>query len=263
MLCRALFACALLAATAAYAAETDAPVSVMVIGTFHWSNPNRDLHDTTVDDVLAPRRQAEIAALADGLSRFHPTQIMVEWPADVVTQRYADYVKGALKPSHNEVVQLGFRLAKANNAEVHGIDVDGDFPFDTVDTFARAHGQAALMAEADAMIVDEVAKEQAAIDDGTMSSALRWINDPARADRGNGFYRLLLKVGSGTEQPGADLFVAWTKRNALICANLIQLARPGDRIVVIFGSGHETMLRQCVREIPGFRLVEANDYLPQ
>jgi hypothetical protein len=37
----------------------------------------------------------------------------------------------------------------------------------------------------------------------------------------------------------------------------------GDRIVVIYGAGHEFLLRRCIREMPGYKLVEANDYLPQ
>lgn len=32
---------------------------------------------------------------------------------------------------------------------------------------------------------------------------------------------------------------------------------------VLYGSGHAFLLRQCVSEMPGYRLVEANDYLPQ
>jgi uncharacterized phosphosugar-binding protein len=55
----------------------------------------------------------------------------------------------------------------------------------------------------------------------------------------------------------------WYKRNFLICANLVQRARPGDRAVVFFGSGHSFLLRQCVGEMPGYRLVEANGYLPR
>ena len=63
--------------------------------------------------------------------------------------------------------------------------------------------------------------------------------------------------------PGADLLTAWYKRNAYICANIVQLAKPGDRVVVFYGSGHAFLLRQCVSGIPGFKLVEANDYLPK
>jgi hypothetical protein len=77
------------------------------------------------------------------------------------------------------------------------------------------------------------------------------------------FYRTLLRIGGGNTQPAVDLAAAWYKRNFLICANLIQLAQPGDRMVVFYGSGHAFLLRQCVAETPGFELVEPNDYLPE
>jgi Family of unknown function (DUF5694) len=41
------------------------------------------------------------------------------------------------------------------------------------------------------------------------------------------------------------------------------MAKPGDRIVVFYGAGHAYLLRQCVREVPGFELVEPNTYLPK
>jgi hypothetical protein len=41
----------------------------------------------------------------------------------------------------------------------------------------------------------------------------------------------------------------------------VQRAKPGDRVVVFYGSGHAFLLRQCVSEMPGYRLIEANDYL--
>jgi len=244
------------------AAVAQEPVSVMVIGTFHWSNPGRDLHDIHADDVLAPKRQAEIAALAAGISRFHPTQIDVEWPADVVSQRYDAYTKGALPPSRNEVVQFGFRLAQANGASIHGVDVDGDFPFDAVQAYAKAHGEDDIVARADAELVERVQQQQNVLNRGTISHALRMDNSPAAAREDNEFYRTMLKVGGGAEQPGADLLTAWYTRNFHICANIVQLAKPGERIVVIFGSGHEYLLRQCVSEMPGYKLIEPNEYLP-
>jgi len=98
---------------------------------------------------------------------------------------------------------------------------------------------------------------------GTVGAILRLLNDPTRLARDNAFYRTALHVGGGTQQPGADLLTAWYRRNFLICANIIQLAKPGDRIVVFYGSGHAFLLRQCVVETPGFELVEPNDYLPK
>src|SRR5262249_26595773 len=122
------------------------PVKVIVVGTFHMSNPGHDIHNMKVDDVLAAKRQAEIADVTDRLAAFKPTKVMAEWPAELVAERDPKYVAGTLPPSRNEVVQLGFRLARSAGAQgMYGIDVDGDFPFEAVQTFAKAHGQEALL----------------------------------------------------------------------------------------------------------------------
>lgn len=111
MLHKVLIAAALAALPiAATAAE---PVSVMIVGDFHMCNPGHDLHNVQADDMLAPKRQAEIAAVTAGLAKFRPTLVAVEWPADLTDQRYHAYLRGTLAPSHNEVVQLGFRLARS------------------------------------------------------------------------------------------------------------------------------------------------------
>lgn len=259
---RTILAAAALAALPVYASAAE-PVSVMIVGDFHMSNPGRDLHNLQVDDVLAPKRQAEIEAIVGGLAGFKPTLVAVEWPADITDQRYDAYRKGALAPSHNEVVQLGFRLAKqAGLSSVAGIDVDGDFPYDAVQAYAGAHGMSDVLAEANAEVETFVKGQDAALRTGTAAGVLRFLNDPAAIAKGNAFYRLMLKVGGGTEQPGADLLTQWYRRNFLICANLVQRAKPGDHVVVFYGSGHSFLLRQCVSEMPGYRLVEPNDYLP-
>ncbi|HEY3812608.1 MAG TPA: DUF5694 domain-containing protein [Caulobacteraceae bacterium] len=252
------------AVAASAPAPAPAPIEVMIVGGYHMANPGKDIHDVTADDVLAPKRQKEIGAITDALARFKPTKIAVEWPADIVAERYPKYLAGTLAPSHNEVVQLGFRLAKDAHAEgVWGIDADGEFPWDELLAYARAHGQAKLMDEEDAAIVKSVDEENAILAHGTISQALRHLNDPAVVLRDHQFYRRILRIGSGVDQPGANLDAAWYKRNFLICANLIQLAKPGDRIVVFYGAGHGYLLRQCVSETPGYRLVEANGYLPR
>lgn len=256
-------ACALV--SPALARPTAPPVTqVMIVGGYHMANPGKDLHDVHADDVLAPKRQKEIVAITDALARFHPTKIAVEWPEDIVAERYPKYLAGTLPPSHNEVVQLGFRLARtAHSQGVWGIDADGDFPYGPVLDYAKAHGEKALMAEEDAETVRTINHIDALLAHGTIAEALRYINQPATIFRGQQFYRSMLKVGAGDDQPGAELDAAWYKRNFLICAKLLQLAKPGDRIVVFFGSGHAYLLRQCVAETPGFVLVEANRYLPK
>ena len=60
----------LAAATSATPAQTPPrpePVAeVLILGTYHFSNPGRDQYNARADDMLSERRQAEIADLLDG-----------------------------------------------------------------------------------------------------------------------------------------------------------------------------------------------------
>lgn len=244
-------------------APNEKPVSVMVVGDFHMSNPGQDIHNLSVDDVLAPDRQAEIAKVTAGLAGFHPSAVMAEWQADYARERYAEYLAGTLPPNRNEVVQLGFRLAKAAGLQTfYGIDVNGDFPYDAVLDFAKAHGQSDLLDRANVEIEALLKTQADLLKTKGISATLRYLNDPDRLSRDNSFYRKMLRVGSGSSQPGVDLLTAWYRRNFAICANLLQNSHPGDRIVVFYGSGHTFLLRQCITESPGFVLVEPNSFLP-
>jgi hypothetical protein len=264
----AAIAIAMLAASPVLASTADKPVEVMVVGTFHMSNPGRDIHNVHADDVLAPKRQKEIRAVLDGLARFKPTMVAVEQDApegnDFRLPRYHDYLKGDLRKSRNEVVQLGFRTAKlAGLKDVYAIDADGDFPFEALANFAQRNNQADFLQKADATVTEAVKQIQEKLDSSTIGATLRHLNDPARIAADNGFYRETLRIGKGKEQPGAALEAAWYARNFQICARLVQSAKPGDRVIVFYGSGHSFLLRQCVSEMPGYKLIEANDYLPQ
>jgi hypothetical protein len=71
----------------------------------------------------------------------------------------------------------------------------------------------------------------------------------------------MIGFGSGDNQAGAELNARWYARNAQIFARLVQVARPGDRIVVVYGSGHAYWLRHFVETTPGFELVEPTAWL--
>lgn len=256
----------LLAAAAPALHAAEAGVQVLVLGTYHFANPGRDIVNTQVDDVLQPHRQAELEALTGKLARFAPTKVMVERDGDKHEgQRlpaYDAWRAGGRREVRNEVEQVGYRLAAALKHEaVYGIDADGDFPFEAVQAWARKNGaEAKLDAQLDALKqrskADEAAQYQR-----TISATLAAFNDPARILRDHQFNTLALRYGRGAEQPGAELLGQWTLRNARSCARMVQLAQPGDRILVLFGAGHSYLLRQCVKEQPGWRLVEAVDYL--
>ena len=246
----------------AVGAAGNAPVEVMILGTFHMANPGHDLHNQKVPDVLAQEQQAQLARIAAGLAAFKPTRIDVEWPKELVAERYPKFLGGTLPPSRNEVVQLGFRLGQLTGAAVEGIDADGDFPYEALQAWAKAHGRAAELEALGTAVEKEVQEQSEALRQGGIGAELRLINDPSRIARSQEFYGSMPAFGSGDEQPGVDLLTAWYKRNFILCARIAQQARAGDHVVVIFGWGHSFLLRQCVSALPGWKLVDPAPFLP-
>jgi hypothetical protein len=96
----------------------------------------------------------------------------------------------------------------------------------------------------------------------SLGRVLREQNEPSAIAVGNAFYLEMLRYGAIDEQPGAMLVSSWYQRNLNICARIVQAAQPGDRVLVLYGSGHSYLLRHCLGNVPGWRLKEANDYLP-
>ena len=104
----------------------------------------------------------------------------------------------------DERTQIAFRLAhQLGHKSVYGIDEQSMtidyFPFDKVETYAKAHEQGAALS------------------------------------------RMQEKVGEMMKQ--------------------MEIAQPGDRVLVVFGSGHAFWLRHFVQNTPGFQLIEPRDYL--
>lgn len=262
---------ALLPAAAVAAPAPPAPIEVMVLGTYHFANPGHDKVNVKVDDVTVPRRQRELAALAEAIAGFAPTRVMVEverpGPAFDVAA-YRAFTPAVLATDRNEIVQIGYRIAaRAKLATVQGIDEQpgaGEpdyFPYDKVDAFAAAHGQQAILANAFAPVQAEAQRMEALQANTSIPAMLIPYNDPASPTGGQAGYYALLAIGDGDAQPGAELNAMWYLRNAKIFAKLIAAARPGDRIVVVYGAGHGYWLRHFAATTPGFKLVDPRPYL--
>lgn len=260
------------AALAQAAGPQPEPVQVMVLGTYHMSNPGQDLHNARIDPVTTPEKQAELEAVAEALARFRPTAVAVERIAPdqstLLDPRYPAFTPADLLTNPDERVQVGYRLAHRLGLErVYAIDEqdrEGQpsyFPFEDVQRWAEANGGGerlgAMHGEIAALLAD-LERRQAV---ETASQLLVGINAPERIRWDQGFYARLMTFGAGDDQPGAVLNARWYARNAQIFARLLQVARPGDRIVVVYGSGHNYWLRQMVETMPGFVLVEPSEYL--
>ena len=246
------------------------PVQVMVLGTWHFANPGQDLINVKSDDVLAEKRQAELRALAAALAKFKPTKVMVERVAktpDLKDPNYAAFSPAMLKEKRDERVQIGYRVAHELGLDrVYAIDeqpADGEpdyFPFKKVAEFDAAKGKGDLMQrvrERGAAMMKEFSEKQ-----GRMSipEMLKEANAP-NANGGINAYYEMLSIGDTEQQPGAELNAMYYMRNAKIFGKLMNVAEPGDRILVVYGAGHNYWLRHFASETPGYRSIDPRPYL--
>lgn len=243
---------------AAAGSAAAARAEVLVLGVYHMANPGRDIFNMKADDVLAPKRQEEIAELVAVLKRFAPTKVAVEadfWNEDVA-KRYAAYVAGKHELSRNETEQVGFRLAKdLGHAAVYPVDVDGEFPYLRLLNYAKGAGRTkeieAMQAEVGAM----VKAQDEHLASHTILQTLLYMNADEKVASDVGFYYRQAHVGEPGDWAGADLVADWFRRNVRIYSNLAGLAgTPGERVLAIFGAGHLGWLRQNVANDPTLRL---------
>jgi hypothetical protein len=235
-----------------------ARAEVLVLGVYHMSNPGRDIFNMQADDVLAPKRQAEIAQVIAALQKFHPTKIAVEAEAgdDTIPKRYTDYLAGKHELTRNEIEQVGFRLAKElNHKTVYPADAEGDFPYQRLVNYAKGSGRSkeldALMDEIGAT----VKAQNAYLASHTILETLLYMNADDKVAADVGFYYRQARIGEPGDWAGADLVSDWFRRNMRIYSNIAQLAdSPNERVLVIFGAGHLGWLQHDFASTPNLRL---------
>ena len=249
------------------------PVQVMVLGTYHFASPGLDLANVKADEVLSAQRQRELGAVAEALAAFKPTKIMTERQVDtanLVDSHYQRFTAVDLSKERDERVQIAYRLARKLGLEaVYGIDeqpAKGEpdyFPFDKLASWAQAHGQQAKVDRFMAggrSVVERIEQLQRT---GSIAEVLLAVNRPETTERDQALYYSALDVGDTDQQPGAELNAYWYLRNAKIFAKLMSVAKPGDRVLVVYGSGHNYWLRHFAKTVPGYQNVDPTNYLSQ
>ena len=267
---RMIFAATVLAmATPALAVE--APVEVMVLGAYHFGNPGLDLNNMQVDSVLTPQRQQELQRVAKSLATFKPTHVMVEMqsPApDLAIAEFGRFDGAMLAKEANEIVQIGYRTAQVAGVNtVNGIDEQpkaGEpdyFPFDKVQEAAAKFNQTAALGATNVPVAAAMKDFEKAQKTSSVGEMLIRMNTPGSALGGMDSYYGILGIGDHDTQAGADLNAMWYLRNAKIFGKLVSLVKPGDRVLVVYGSGHGFWLRHFASLTPGFRNVDVLPYL--
>lgn len=271
-----LAALAALALPTAAMAQTPAPepVQVMVLAVPHLDNPGRDVNNATIDPVTTPEKQTQLAWIAEDLARFRPTAIAIESvapdPSSMIDVGFRSYRPEWLLSRADERVQIGYRLAALAGVDrVYAVDErDRDgiptyFPYGAVAAWAQANDRAGdlqAMGGVARQYLAELERRQRIETLGRLLAEVNAPDEPMSTANASLYYGFL-RFGSGDNLPGAELNGRWYTRNALIFAKLMQVAQPGDRIVLMFGAGHAYWLRHFASTTPGYVLVEPTDYL--
>jgi hypothetical protein len=242
----------------------------MLLGTYHFANPGRDVIRQDIDDVLQPKRQAELETLAQRLATWRPDRIAVEqsWSMyDSVQARYGRFRSGTLAPSRNEVVQIAFRLAARLSHDVV-YPMDDDSFLDLNDSlkavearrpeFKRSRDSLNAILQQEAKALNEWMRGT------TISEHLSRLNSDEHLHRSNslGMFGGYLASGEGGNYGGAQFLAKWYERNIDMAHNLTRILGPQvRRILVVVGNGHVPPLRNILDEAPQFCPVSALPFL--
>ena len=266
---RSLFVLAAILSAIPLAAEAqerdrdDPLIEITVVGTYHFDNPGLDTHNAVSDDVTKPHRQRELAILADTLAEFfQPTKVAIEEVAgedSLIHYGFRDYTPELAADMPPERIQIGMRTAFAAGAPVYAVDElpsDGEPDYFPIDAFRESIDTPKERAEYEQNLAEgeaRQARKQGWIDTQTIPGVLARMNDKRRIDEAHASYLMMNVIGDTQDQKGAELYAYWMMRNAKIFAKIEEIAEPGDRILVVFGSGHAYWLRHFAQETPGFR----------
>ncbi|GAB3729985.1 hypothetical protein GCM10027594_12060 [Hymenobacter agri] len=260
------------------AATTD----ILLLGCSHLAqlykagNPN--------SDVLMPKRQAELAAVLDGLARYQPDGILVEELPDEqgrLDSLYQRYRQGqldlnTLPGGRSEVYQLGFALGKRLGlARIQCVNAPGG----TSQSILNAGQNIELYEQATAdwrTFSDPFGQQLLA--GGTLGQFLRTINAPATLRQLHTLvYCTPARVINGTLKPdemvdaafinpkyvGAEFISVFYNRDLKVYSNIVttQLQTKQSRQLLIIGARHVGSLQGIFAADPAYRVVPTARYL--
>jgi hypothetical protein len=245
----------------------DTNAQIMILGSYHMANPGMDQFNLQADDILSPKRQAEVTELIEKLVRYNPTKIAIEAPYNerYWTDKYHAYVAGKYQLGRNEIEQIGFNLAKRLNLPtLYPVDfsmtMNGLRPDEVEYPKPKPEDAGSQKAKTPA---PEISPEDRLLRQSTVVDYLRHLNSAKHIESDHAQYLgMLLPSDNPAIYSKTDLVTNWYKRNLRIFTNINRITEPGkDRVLLIIGSGHLKLLKQFAADSNYFCLADTEEYL--
>jgi len=227
-------------------ARAEAPESmaqVMLVGTFHFSSPGKDAVQIRSLDVTTAESQRYLEALARRIATsFRPTQVLLEYSPSRQTEvdrQFQEFRRGQFELPVNEIYQLGFRVASYSDLEqVKTFDhQDIEWQAGRMLEYAERKDPEAVT-DFNRRIEEMTARSQLQQESLTLQQLLELQNDPREWSANKAIYIDTNAIGARDGYAGADASASWWHRNFRMYANVQVEAQPGERVLVIGGSGH-------------------------
>lgn len=242
---------------------------VLVVGSFHFDYPNLDAHKTEKGDqvdVLSPKTAKEVTELINYIKKFKPTKIAIEaWPNWNANQKLKEYKEGKHTNKRDERYQIAMRMAKELNLnELYSIDANSILD-DLQEKFGKKDSLyfQNLSAGYDFLSDDSISKQYNDFFKSTepknfksLLEMFKFMNSKEYHQYEYGAY--LSGDFKLREHDGADMLALyWYNRNLRMFRNIQEIPHNyEDRILVIVGNGHASVLRQLFTSSPEFDYIE-------
>lgn len=243
---------------------------ILLLGTYHFDKGEGHLIDLDSGDITTDKKQDEINEVVQKLIEFKPNKIAVESKREKekeLNEIYSEFcINNSIKSNEtighrNEIVQIAFRLAnKLNHNTIYPLDVPVGLP---EDVFEYAEKNCPTIYEKFINRANEYGlSENEFMQNHTVGEILRQLNNPTRIEvEHSDLYLYSNQVGAGDTYYGVNTLTEWYRRNLYIFANLQDIAKPGDKILVLYGSGHCKILRSFIKDYSEFEFIDPLDYL--
>jgi len=247
----------------------DPKTKVLIVGSFHFEYPNFDAHKTEKNDqvdVLEPKTAAEVTELVNYIKKFKPTKIAIEaWPDWKANEKLKEYKDGKYRDQRDERYQLAMRIAtelKIN--ELYSIDANS-----VLDDFTEKFGKKDslyfknMLKDYDFLSDDRISKQYNTFIKNTERKNFKSLLDMFKYMNSKEYHQYeygayLTGDFKLREHDGADLLALyWYNRNLRMFRKIQDIPKNAeDRILVIAGNGHATVLRQLFTSSPEYEYVE-------
>ena len=246
---------------------------ILLIGTWHFDYPGLDAHETKEEErinIFSERRQKELQELLDYIALFKPTKIAVEGGRNsgYLIRRYERWKSGVRPLGASEIDQIAVRLMDRFKLDtLYGVDA---YPLllELRDNKDTTQGKTYIDTILDRHYFggdDPVSKKYSEYYryrdsiriKNTLLYNFLYMNSDKVLDRGFGTYISGGQFESENFEGPDALSMFWINRNLRILKNIKDIDYDeNDRILVIFGAGHISILRYLFECSPEFELID-------